>query len=161
MASPTWWTWVWGSSGNWWWRGKPGLLLSMGLQTVGYDWATELTDSVKCHFITKKHRINWYTSIDIIFVMCCIVLCSDIQKYKQGYTPGGMHSLESPKDRGAWWAMIHRLSRVGHYLSDLAHSTLHTHRMNFFIHSLLVGMSSRYQLCPSDLMCHLRLVFPY
>ena len=23
MASPIWWTWVWASSGSWWWTGKP------------------------------------------------------------------------------------------------------------------------------------------
>ena len=32
MASPTWWTWVWVSSGSWWWTGKPGILQSMGSQ---------------------------------------------------------------------------------------------------------------------------------
>ena len=42
MASPTWWTWVWASSGSWWGSGKPGVLQSMGSQRVGYDWATEL-----------------------------------------------------------------------------------------------------------------------
>ena len=42
MASPTRWTWVWASSGSWWWTGKPGVLLSMGLQRVGHNWATEL-----------------------------------------------------------------------------------------------------------------------
>ena len=42
MASPTQWTWVWVSSGSWWWTGKPGVLQSMGLQRVGHDWATEL-----------------------------------------------------------------------------------------------------------------------
>ena len=26
MASPTWWTWIWASSGSWWWTGKPGML---------------------------------------------------------------------------------------------------------------------------------------
>ena len=26
MASPTQWTWVWVSSGSWWWTGKPGML---------------------------------------------------------------------------------------------------------------------------------------
>ena len=26
MASPTRWTWVWASSGSWWWTGKPGVL---------------------------------------------------------------------------------------------------------------------------------------
>ena len=42
MSSPTWWTWVWASSRNWWWIGKPGMLLSMRSQRVGHDWATEL-----------------------------------------------------------------------------------------------------------------------
>ena len=30
MASPTQWTWVWESSGSWWWTGRPGVLQSMG-----------------------------------------------------------------------------------------------------------------------------------
>ena len=42
MAPPTQWTWVWVSSRNWWWTGKPGMLRSMGLQRVGHDWAIEL-----------------------------------------------------------------------------------------------------------------------
>ena len=42
MASPTWWTWIWVSSGSWWWTEKPGMLQSMGSQRVGHDWATEL-----------------------------------------------------------------------------------------------------------------------
>ena len=42
MASSTWWTWVWASSGSWWWTGKPGILQSMGLWRVGDDWVTEL-----------------------------------------------------------------------------------------------------------------------
>ena len=42
MASPTLWTWVWASSGSWWWTGKPGALQSMGLQRVRHDWVTEL-----------------------------------------------------------------------------------------------------------------------
>ena len=42
MASPTQWTWVWASSGNWWKIEKPGVLQSMGSQTVRHDWATEL-----------------------------------------------------------------------------------------------------------------------
>ena len=42
MASPTQWTWVWINSGIWWWRGRPGVLQSMGLQRVGHDWAIEL-----------------------------------------------------------------------------------------------------------------------
>ena len=42
MASLTLWTWVWVSSGSWWWMGKPNVLQSMGLQRVGHDWVTEL-----------------------------------------------------------------------------------------------------------------------
>ena len=34
VASPTWWTWVWVSSGSWWWTGKPGVLQSMGMERV-------------------------------------------------------------------------------------------------------------------------------
>ena len=42
MASPTLWTWVWVSSGSWWWTGKPGVLQSMELQRARHDWVTEL-----------------------------------------------------------------------------------------------------------------------
>ena len=37
MASPTQWTWVWASSGSWWWTGKPGVLHSTGSQKVRHD----------------------------------------------------------------------------------------------------------------------------
>ena len=43
MASLTLWTWVWVSSGSWWWTGKPRVLQSMGLQRVRHNWVTELT----------------------------------------------------------------------------------------------------------------------
>ena len=42
MASLTRWTWIWTSSGSWWWTGKPGLLQFMGSQRVRHDWVTEL-----------------------------------------------------------------------------------------------------------------------
>ena len=44
MVSLTRWTWVWASSGSWWWTGRPGMLQSMGWQRLGHDWATELTE---------------------------------------------------------------------------------------------------------------------
>ena len=44
MASPTQWTWVWTSSGSWWWTGKSAMLQSMGLQRVTHDWVTELAE---------------------------------------------------------------------------------------------------------------------
>ena len=33
MASPTRWTWVWASSGSWWWTEEPRVLQSMGSQS--------------------------------------------------------------------------------------------------------------------------------
>ena len=49
-ASPTQWTWVWVSSGSWWWTGRSGMLQSIGLQRVGNDWATELKEEAKKAF---------------------------------------------------------------------------------------------------------------
>ena len=40
--SPTRSTWVWASSGSWWWRGRPAVLQSMRSQRVGHDWGIEL-----------------------------------------------------------------------------------------------------------------------
>ena len=45
MTSPTQWTWVWVSSGSWWWTGRPGVLHSMGC-SVRHDWVTGLNWTV-------------------------------------------------------------------------------------------------------------------
>ena len=42
-----------------WWTGRPGVLRFMGLQTVGHDWETELTEHLlhlegMCHILTVK-----------------------------------------------------------------------------------------------------------
>ena len=46
MASLTLWTWVWASSGSWWWIVKSGVLQSMVSQRVGHDWVTGLNWTV-------------------------------------------------------------------------------------------------------------------
>ena len=46
MSSLTWWTWVWVSSGSWWWTRTPCVVQSMGLQRVGHDWVTEVNWTV-------------------------------------------------------------------------------------------------------------------
>ena len=61
--------WVWASSGNWWWTGKPGLLQSRGSQRVGHDWATELNwlifmDTHTYHLI--KTKINYMSSVVLL-----------------------------------------------------------------------------------------------
>ena len=55
MASPTQWTWVWASSGSWWWTGKPGVLQSMESQRVGHNWVTEL------NWCSEKFKQFWST----------------------------------------------------------------------------------------------------
>ena len=57
MASLTPWTWVWASSGSWWWTGKPGVLQSMGSQRVGHDWATELNWTELNAYMFKIHGV--------------------------------------------------------------------------------------------------------
>ena len=62
MASLTQWTWVWVNSGNWWWRGRPGVLQFMGSQRVGHDWATELnrTSIVDYKNTDVTGRAKWH-----------------------------------------------------------------------------------------------------
>ena len=62
MASPTWWPWVWASSGSWWWTGRPGMLQSMGSQRVGHDWETELTNLTNQRLL-RSYMIDASTSI--------------------------------------------------------------------------------------------------
>ena len=50
MASPSQWTWIWVSSGIWWWTGKSGVLQSMGSQIVRQDWVTELNWNLYPYF---------------------------------------------------------------------------------------------------------------
>ena len=61
MASLTQWTWVWASSGSWWWTGKPGILQSTGLQRVRHDWGTELTDSLWILMNSYVSQIHWFS----------------------------------------------------------------------------------------------------
>ena len=54
MASPTQWTWVWASSGSWWWTGRPDVLQPMGPQNQ-----TQLSDS----------------TTTTIYVCVCVCVC--------------------------------------------------------------------------------------
>ena len=58
-ASPTQWTWVWVSSGSWWWTGNPGVLQSMGLWRIRHDWVTELNwTELKLSFCTSNNSLH-------------------------------------------------------------------------------------------------------
>ena len=60
----TWWTWVWASSGSWWWTRRPGMLQSMGSQRVRQDWATELNWNVNSAGIEDF----WLKAILIMYI---------------------------------------------------------------------------------------------
>ena len=58
MASLTRWAWVWVNSGSWWWTGRPDMLLFMGSQRVGHDWATELNWTERLHPLTAPLGVD-------------------------------------------------------------------------------------------------------
>ena len=58
MASLTQWTWVWASSGSWWWTGKPDELHPTGSQRARHKWATEL-NWTECVGILIKLKSQW------------------------------------------------------------------------------------------------------
>ena len=71
MASLTRWIWIWASSGSWWWTGKPGMLQSMWLQRVRYNWETELKVNAsslsKVFHRNKSQDISYAEDLEIIW----------------------------------------------------------------------------------------------
>ena len=51
LASPTRWTWVWASSGSWWWTGKP---------TVLQSWGCKESDMTEPRNWTELMLPSWY-----------------------------------------------------------------------------------------------------
>ena len=115
MASPTQWTWVWVSSGSWWWTGKSGVLQSMELQRVEHDWATEL---------------NWTDGAYWGFPRGSMIKNSLAAAGYSGSVPGSGRSLgegngnpfqysclDNPMDREAWWIIIHGVAESQNQLS--------------------------------------------
>ena len=80
MASLTQWTWVWASSGSWWWTGKPGMLQSMGSQRVGHDWATELTG-----LKTEKAKSVHQQVFKLVVQQVTFIPFLDPQDYKNSF----------------------------------------------------------------------------
>ena len=70
------WTWVWISSGSWWWTGRPGILQSMGSQRVRHNWATELNWTEK----TLKKVFIQFSSV----AQSCPTLCDPMYRSTPG-----------------------------------------------------------------------------
>ena len=106
MASPIPWTWVWVSSGSWWWTGKPGILQSMGSQRVRhnlqteqqhYSWLRGNESACQC----RRHRfgpwvgkIPWKRKWQPTLVL--LPRESHGQRSLVGYSPWGDHLVTKP-----------------------------------------------------------------
>ena len=83
MASPTQWTWSWANSGRWWRAEKPGVLQSMGSQTVRHELATEQQKfSFKVNVVFK---VSFFSILNILWY-----IPSSIWKK---YPEGGKHGI--------------------------------------------------------------------
>ena len=73
MASLTRCTWVWISSGCWWWTGKPGVLQSMGSQRVRHDWATELNWLISTPSCSHPLQSHFFVNLCMLLFSCSVV----------------------------------------------------------------------------------------
>ena len=83
MASPTWWTWVWASSGSWWWTGKPTVLQYMGSQRIRHNWATKLN---------WMSKIIQYLSLSLWFISLRIILSRFTYVFTNGKSSSFTHA---------------------------------------------------------------------
>ena len=90
MASPTQQTWVWASSGSWWWTGKPGVLQSMGSQRVRHDWGLNNN---------KARRVS---ILIYLFKIFCFLGFLRWEGGEGNGSPLQYSYLENPMDGGAW-----------------------------------------------------------
>ena len=110
MASLTRWTWVWISSGSWWWTGKPGVLQSVESQRVGHDWVTELNWSFRGGSDGKESytmQETWVRSLGW-----------EEPLEEDMATHSRILAWRSPVDGGALWATVHGVTKSWTWLSD-------------------------------------------
>ena len=126
MASLTRWTWVWASSRNWWWTGKPGMLQSMGSQRIRHDWATEQEQQLLKFIAKSSLSILGQEELPLAGASSSVDKESACNAGDLGSIPWSGRSpgegngnplhyscLENPMNRGAWWATVHGVARVG------------------------------------------------
>ena len=107
MASPTQWTWVWVSSGSWWWTGRPCLLQTMVSERVGHDWVTELNWTMRKGFPGVSGVKNLPANAGDAH---SISVSGRSYGERSGY-PLQYSCLENSMARGAWWAIIYGVAK--------------------------------------------------
>ena len=92
IASPTQWT--WGSSGSWWWTGKPGVLQSMGSQRDMNEWLNWLTEEEKeCRNTWFCHALL-YHPLQMLFFKNWMLVVTCIQQVYQHHFSNSICSLQ-------------------------------------------------------------------
>ena len=76
MESVTQWTWVWVSSGSWWWTGKTGVLQSMGV-TKNRTWLSNWTELILFSIVavpiyTPTNSVGKVPSLHFFSNICCL-----------------------------------------------------------------------------------------
>ena len=105
-ASPTQWTWVWSSTGSWWWTGKPGMLQSMGSQRVRHDCVTELNWGTSWGPTTSMPLHTWYSMLCFLPVIFPLesdknwLFCTIDRKHIISYFSGFLIRFKIFKCRG-------------------------------------------------------------
>ena len=72
MASLTQWKWIWANPKRQWMTGKPGVLQSMGLQRVTYNWETEQQQQIICWTKVSKYYLSVFLRPDSIALLSCL-----------------------------------------------------------------------------------------
>ena len=138
MASPTEWTWLWINFGSWWWTGKPGMLQFMGLQSRTWlsDW-TELNWSTYYMSITEVSISIYYFIYDMLRTILGSPGGASVKEptcqwrrhkkcgfrkipWRKAWQPTLVFLTGGSHRGGAWWATVHRISKVRYDWSDLA-----------------------------------------
>ena len=112
---------------NWrWWIGMPGVLQSMGWQSVRHDWVTEPTDWLKLVPAVKNLPAN-AEDIGDAGLMPGLGRSSGVGNGN----PVQYSYLGNPIDREAWWAVVHRIAKSWTWLST--EKDLHPQKQAFVL----------------------------
>ena len=129
MASLTQWTWVWASSGSWWWTGKPCVLQFMGSQSWTWlrDWIELNWTVCICLLYIHMHKSSEERTRYILkglpwwlrWWSICLMQQTQVQSLGwEDLLENGMATNSSILDRGAWWAPVHGVAKSQTWLSD-------------------------------------------
>ena len=125
-------TWVWASSGSWWWTGRPGVLQSMGSQRARHGLATEraelihrhrwwgmVSDTVYKQGLKPTKILVWQFPEPPLLLQSC--LPSYLSCLSHGHKP--QHIVANN-----WMALVYPTPSLHYYLScsELSHSTFTT-----------------------------------